>query len=271
MKIFKNKTKLLREISNIKDISFVPTMGSLHNGHLSLIRKAKKKTKNILVSIYVNPKQFNLRSDFQKYPRKINKDIAMLKKMKIKYLYLPTHDDIYLFKPKSDIYLDQFSKKLCGKFKPGHFLGVINVVNRFIEIIKPRLIYLGLKDFQQLALIKLHFKKNKIKTKIVACPIIRGDNGIALSSRNYKLNNNQINIAGKVFTYLKNNKKKILNENSKKRQLLTINNIIKLGVSKIDYLECVNLKTLKKSKAEKNKINIFIAYYFNNIRLIDNL
>ena len=80
MKIFKNKTKLLREISNIKDISFVPTMGSLHNGHLSLIRKAKKKTKNILVSIYVNPKQFNLRSDFQKYPRKINKDIAMLKK-----------------------------------------------------------------------------------------------------------------------------------------------------------------------------------------------
>ena len=83
--------------------------------------------------------------------------------------------------------------------------------------------------------------------------------------------NKQINIAGKVFTYLKNNKKKILNENSKKRQLLTINNIIKLGVSKIDYLECVNLKTLKKSKAEKNKINIFIAYYFNNIRLIDNL
>ena len=100
MKIFKNKTKLLREISNMKDIAFVPTMGSLHKGHLSLIKKAKKKSENILVSIYVNPKQFSLNSDLQKYPRKINKDISLLKKMKIKYLYLPTYNDIYSFKPK---------------------------------------------------------------------------------------------------------------------------------------------------------------------------
>ena len=270
MKIFKNKAKLLREISNMKDIAFVPTMGSLHKGHLSLIKKAKKKSENILVSIYVNPKQFSLNSDLQKYPRKINKDISLLKKMKIKYLYLPTYNDIYSFKPKTQIYLDQFSKILCGKFRPGHFLGVINVVNRFIEIIKPRLIFLGLKDFQQLALIKLHLKKNKITTKIVSCPTIRGGNGIALSSRNDKLDNSQINIAGKVYRYLKKNKKNIFNESLKKKQL-TINKIIKFGINKVDYLEFVNLRTLKKIKTKKDKFNIFIAYYIDKIRLIDNL
>ena len=139
MQIFKKKNKLLKEISNIKDIAFVPTMGSIHKGHLSLIKKAKKESKNILVSIYVNPKQFNLTSDVKKYPRNINKDISLLKKMKIRYLYLPIYDDIYSFRAKSPIYLDKFSKKLCGKFKPKHFKGVINIVNRFIEIINPKI------------------------------------------------------------------------------------------------------------------------------------
>ena len=187
MKIFKNKKSLVNELLNKKNIAFVPTMGSIHKGHLSLIRRAKKVSKNVLVSIYINPKQFNSKSDFKRYPRNINKDIALLKKIKIKYLYLPCNNDIYSFKPKSPIYLDKFSKELCGKFRHKHFMGVINVINRFIEIIKPSSIFLGYKDFQQLALIKHHIIRNKISTKVISCPTIRSKGGIALSSRNSKL------------------------------------------------------------------------------------
>ena len=271
MKIFKNKTKLLEEISNVRDMAFVPTMGSIHKGHLSLIKLAKKESKNILVSIYVNPKQFNSSSDFQKYPRDIKKDIALLKGVKIKYLYLPKYEDIYSLSPKHPIYLDKFSKKLCGKFRPGHFLGVINVVNRFLEIIKPRSIYLGFKDFQQLALIKLHIKKNNISTKVIACPTIRGLNGVALSSRNIKLNKDQMKIAEKIYKYLRENKKNILLKNNKKRRTEIINKIKIFGVKKIDYLQTVDLKTLNTPKKKNKKSNIFIAYYIGETRLIDNL
>ena len=162
MKIFKNKLNLLKEISKIKDIAFVPTMGSIHKGHLSLINKAKKVSKNVLVSIYINPKQFNSNLDFKKYPSNVNLDINLLKKNKIKYLYLPNYFDIYSFKTNHPLYLDKFSKELCGKFRPNHFKGVVNVINRFLEIVKPKSIFLGMKDYQQLILIKSHIKKNKI-------------------------------------------------------------------------------------------------------------
>jgi len=271
MKIFKNKTKLLKEISNIKDMAFVPTMGSIHEGHLSLIKRAKKESNNVLVSIYVNPKQFNLSSEFKKYPRSLNRDITLLKKTKIKYLYLPTYSDIYSFKPKSRIYLDKFSKSLCGKFRPGHFLGVINVVNRFIEIIKPKSIFLGAKDFQQLSLIKIHITKNNLSTRVFECQTIRGKNGIALSSRNKTLNKKQIKIAERVYKYLKNNKKKIFTKNFKIKRLKFISKIMLFGVKKIDYLEFLNLKTLKSPRKIEEKFNIFIGYYVGRVRLIDNL
>ena len=271
MQIFKNKNKLLKEISNIKDIAFVPTMGSIHKGHLSLIKRAKKESKNILVSIYINPKQFNLTSEFQKYPRNINKDISLLKKLRIKYLYLPNYNDIYSFRTKLPVYLSKFSKKLCGKFRRGHFRGVINVVNRFIEIINPKSIFLGFKDFQQLTLIKHHINKNNISTKVVACPTIREKSGIAVSSRNMKLNKKQTKIAQNVYKYLKDYKKKNTSLMIKLNQLDIINNIKLFGVEKIEYIEHLNLKTLKKPKNKYEKSNIFIAYYINNVRLIDNL
>jgi len=271
MKIFKNKKNLLKEISYVKDIAFVPTMGSIHKGHLSLIKKAKINSKNILVSIFVNPKQFNSRSDYKKYPRCINKDITILRMFKVKYLYLPTFRDLYSFKPKSSIYLDKFSKKLCGSFRTGHFNGVINVVNRFIEIINPRTIFLGFKDFQQLTLIKLNFNKNKIFTKIIPCPTIREKNGIALSSRNSKLNKDEIKIAGTIYKYLKNKKREIIFNILKKKRLVTINKILLLGATKIDYVECINLRTLKNIRKINENGNIFISYWIGNIRLIDNL
>ena len=142
MKIFRNKNNLIREISGLKDLGFIPTMGALHQGHISLINKAKKRSKKILVSIYINAKQFDSNKNFKKYPRNLNRDINFLKK-KIDYLYIPNNKDIYSFKVKNSIYLDKFSKQLCGKSKPGHFKAVVDVVNRFLEIIKPKSIYLG--------------------------------------------------------------------------------------------------------------------------------
>ena len=269
MKIFKDKKSLIKEISNYKNLSFVPTMGSLHKGHISLIKKAKKKRGKIIVSIYVNPKQFNSKTDFKKYPKNLTKDLKILKKEKIDYLYLPSTNDIYNFRSNLPIYLHHFSKKLCGKFRPGHFKGVVNVVNRFLQIIKPRYMFLGIKDLQQLILIKLHVIKNNIKTIIIPCNTVRGSSGIALSSRNARLNNNQKKIASKVVKFLKKNKFKLIKNNSYNFKKNLINKIINLGVDKVDYLEALNIKKFDVIKNFKDKI--FIAYHLGNVRLIDNL
>ena len=210
MKIFKNKLKLQKEISNDNCISFVPTMGGLHKGHLSLIRKAKTFKCKTLISIYVNPKQFNTKSDFQNYPRNIKNDIKILKRLKIDYLYLPSLKDIYGFKPKNKVYLNKFSRHLCGKFRKGHFEGVLNVVNRFLEIIKPKYIFLGTKDFQQLILIDKHILKNNIKTKVIKCSTVRERNGIACSTRNSNLNFKELLIASQIYKYLTKLKKNYL-------------------------------------------------------------
>ena len=271
MKIFRNKKSLIKKIMGLSNIAFVPTMGALHKGHISLINKAKEESNNVLVSIYVNPKQFYAEKDFKNYPRKLNKDIDILKKNKVDYLYIPSDRDIYSLKPKTKIYLDKFSKILCGKFRPGHFKGVIDVVNRFLEIIKPKLIFLGLKDFQQSSLIKSHINKNKIFTRVVACPTIRENNGVALSSRNSKLDKKQLMQAGNIYKFIKNNKKNIYNKILHKKKSEIINKFIKLGADKVDYIECVNLKNQIICKNKKSKFNVFVAYYINNIRLIDNL
>ena len=271
MKIFKDKHTLQKEILKTKGTSFVPTMGGLHKGHISLIKQSKKSKFKTLVSIFVNPKQFNKKSDFRSYPRNTKRDIKLLKKLKIDYLYIPTFKDIYGFRPKNKIFLDKSSKKLCGKFRKGHFEGVLNVVNRFIEIINPRYIFLGKKDYQQLFLIKKHIEKRKIKSKIIECKTIREKNGIACSSRNSKLNNDQMRIASNIYYYLCNLKKKI----KKDYNLFNINEIKKdmvdLGASKIDYLENYNVKNFKKIKKSNKKYNLFFAYYIKKVRLIDNI
>ena len=270
MKIFNNKEDLKSEIINDISISFIPTMGGLHKGHVSLIKKAKKFKSKTLVSIYVNPKQFNKKEDFDKYPRNLQNDIKILKKLKINYLYLPRNKGIFNFKPKNKIYLHTFSQQLCGKYRKGHFGGVLNVVNRFLEIIKPKYIFLGLKDFQQLILIEKHIIKNKINTKVIGCKTIRENNGVACSTRNFNLNNKEMQIAEKIYIYLRKIKKKVKKNIKFFNSSLFKKELIKLGASKIDYLDIINLKKLKKAKNKNEKFNIFIAYYLNHIRLIDN-
>ncbi|RPH01242.1 MAG: pantoate--beta-alanine ligase [Candidatus Pelagibacter sp. TMED153] len=266
MKIFKNKHKLYNEIINDKFISFVPTMGGLHKGHISLIKKSKKFKGKILVSIFVNPKQFDKKKDFNNYYRNIKKDLKVLKKLNIDYVYLPNIKDIFSFRTKNKVYLDKFSNKLCGKFRIGHFKGVVDVINRFLEIIKPKFIFLGIKDFQQLYLIKKHILKRKIPTKVISCKIVREKNGIACSTRNKNLNQKHLKIASKIYKYLSKVKR-----GSYKKVSNIKGDIMNFGVKKIDYLEFYNLKTLNKSNKINKNNKIFIAYYLGHTRLIDNI
>ncbi len=272
MKIFKRKSDLVSQIKWPRSISFIPTMGSIHPGHVSLIKKAKKNKRRVLVSLYVNPKQFNSKKDYQIYPRNFKKDLNILKKYKVDYAYIPNNKDIYSFKPQKSIFKHSIIKELCGKFRKGHFDGVLNVVNRLLEIVRPKYIYLGKKDLQQLYLIKEHIKKMRIQTKVVPCKTIRLKNGVAYSSRNINLEKKEINITSNVYKYLINIKKKLKRKrNFKFNQKSISKELIKLGVKKIDYCKCLNNKNLKKIKNYKIDFNIFIAYYIGKIRLIDNI
>ena len=266
MKIYKNKYRLINEINKFKSLSFIPTMGALHEGHISLIKKARKKFNKIIVSIYVNPKQFENKIDFKNYPVNFQNDIKLLKKNKVDYLFIPNFKQIFSFKPRHNIYVDKFEKKLCGKHRAGHFKGVIEVVNRLLEIINPRFLYLGVKDFQQMILIKNHIKKTKIKTKIISCKTIRDKNGLALSSRNQLLNTKERKIAGNIVNFLKRNKKRINSRNINKFKMVILNK----GISKIDYVKILNVKSLNYANRVNKNCRVFIAYYIREIRLIDN-
>ena len=269
MKILLNKSDLNEALSGCANLGFVPTMGSLHEGHISLIKKSLKYCEKTIVSIFINPKQFNNKNDYKRYPRNNKKDLSIIKKLKIDYLYLPKKNTIYESKRKLKITLANKDKILCAKFRKGHFEGVIDVMDRMTNKIKPCKIFMGEKDFQQLYLVKKYFK-NRYKSKIISCKTIRDKDKLALSSRNLLLNQYQLKTARKLSQdlllfkkklYKKRVSKKILN--LKKKKLITMYNI------DIEYFELRNLFTLKISNTTKNS-KIFIAYYINKIRLIDN-
>ena len=159
MIIFKSINKLVKEVNFKADIGFVPTMGSLHKGHISLIKASQKKCKKTIVSIFVNPSQFNKLNDYKRYPRNLTKDLSILKKLKIDYVLVPSKKDIFKNKKMMKIKINPKYKILCAKFRPGHFEGVLGVINQFLKIIKAKYMFLGEKDFQQVFLIKNHVKK----------------------------------------------------------------------------------------------------------------
>ena len=269
MEIIKNILDLNKAINNFKNFGFVPTMGGIHEGHISLIKKSQKKCKKTIVSIFVNPTQFNDKNDFIKYPRSLIKDIKILKKLKIDYLFIPSQNEIY--KKKNKIFkLKKTDKILCAKYRKGHFEGVLNVMNRLMNIIKAKKIFMGEKDFQQLFLIKKYLSK-KFRIKIVNCPTIRDKGKIALSTRNNLLSKKNYRKASLVAKYLIALKNK-LNINNKNLSFVLKENIKKLENFhniKIDYLEFRDEKDLTFAKPNR-KYRLFIAYYIGNVRLIDN-
>jgi len=269
MKIIKKINHLNKYISNVSNIGFVPTMGGLHNGHLSLINESKKRSDKTLVSIFINPTQFDKKKDFLNYPRNLKKDLSKLKKKKVDFVFIPTTKEIFDSKRNRKIVISNKYKILCYKFRKGHFEGVLDIVERFLKIIHPKFIFFGEKDYQQYFLINKYFKK-KFKTKIILCKTIRDKNKIALSSRNLLLKKNEIEIASLIA------KKLIIYKNAIKKNIKKYKNLIKLKKFlnnkfkiKIDYLEIRDKKKLSKNFSKYN-FKIFIAYHINKIRLIDN-
>ena len=179
MIIFKSINKLNKEVNFKANVGFVPTMGSIHNGHVELIHKSKKKCKKTLVSIFVNPSQFNKKTDYKKYPRRLSKDIKVLKKLQVDYLLIPNFKEIYKYKKNMKIKISNKDKILCAKYRPGHFEGVLAVINQFLLNIKAKHMFLGEKDYQQVILIKKFIKK-KFKTRIITCKTIRLNNLLPL-------------------------------------------------------------------------------------------
>jgi len=209
MKIIRRVKNLKSEISNIKNLGFVPTMGSFHKGHISLIRKSLKKCNKTLISIYVNPTQFNNKKDFSTYPRNIKKDLNKIRNLNVDIVFIPKTSEIYSKKIKNkNIVIQNKNKVLCAKYRKGHFEGVINVVDRLLSIVKPNYMFLGEKDFQQFFLIKKYIK-NKFKTRIVLCKTVRDKRYIALSSRNKLLTKKNLTVVSKISIELNFLKRKI--------------------------------------------------------------
>jgi len=269
MKIIRRIKELKSEISNIYNLGFVPTMGSLHKGHISLINSSKKICKKTLVSIFINPSQFNKKSDFKNYPKNIKKDLKILTKLKVDYILIPSLKEIYKNKKDKKIKLNKNDKIMCSLYRPGHFEGVLAVINQFLKKIKPKYIFLGEKDYQQLFLIKKLVKK-KFKAKVFSCSTVRDKNKVALSSRNNLLKKNDLkkssHIARLLISFKNELKKNILFKNKIDALRKKINNIKNI---KVEYLEVRNNKNLSKNFNRKN-FKIFLAYYNKCIRLIDN-
>jgi len=271
MKILLNNASLFKSLRQFNDLGFVPTMGGIHKGHLSLINKSKRLCKKTVVSIFLNPKQFNNKKDLKSYPRNIQKDLKILKKTKkVDFVYLPKFKDVYDNNKKSKITISKKDKILCAKFRKGHFEGVLDVMDRLTKIINPNKIFMGEKDLQQLYLVK-NFLEKKYKAKIIPCRTIRDKNKIALSSRNILLNKSNLNTASEIYKKLIKIKKIINNQKNtfdflmKQKKKLEFNYRIK-----IDYLELRNKKNFKLVMKNYNS-RLFIAYNLNKVRLIDNI
>ena len=270
MKIILNNNILRKTLGPFDDIGFVPTMGGIHKGHVSLIKKSIKFNKKTIVSIFVNPKQFNETKDFKSYPSNIKNDLSILKKIKnLDFIYIPQFKDIYENKKQSQIKIKKKNKILCAKYRKGHFEGVLDVMSRLTKLIKPKKIYMGKKDFQQFFLVR-NFIEKKFNIKVVGCKTIRNKNKLALSSRNFLLDKKELKNVEKISKKFLNLKNKIKNTSNINYFLQkTKKDLEKFFNIKIEYLENRNTTNLTISNKYKGS-KIFLSYYYKNIRLIDN-
>jgi len=256
-------------------IGFVPTMGALHAGHLSLLEKSIQNNTTTVISIFVNPTQFNNTEDLEKYPRTLENDIEKIKTVSEKILvYAPTVDDIYEGKIKSKHYnFDGLENQMEGKFRPGHFDGVGTVVKRLFEIVKPTNAYFGEKDFQQLQIIKKLTEKEKMPVNIIGCPIFREQNGLAMSSRNERLSTEERERASLIFKTLNEVKTLFGTKSAKEVSGFVTKTFQNLPLFELEYFEIADEKTLLTCfrKNKNKKYRAFIAVFVNKIRLIDTI
>ena len=281
------KEYLAQKRQNSKAIGFVPTMGALHRGHLSLLQACKNDHDITVCSIYINPLQFNDKSDLQSYPRDIDKDIELLKKNNCDVLFCPDDRIMYPESPLVKFNFSYLDTIMEGKHRPGHFSGVATIVSKLFNIVKPDAAYFGQKDLQQFIILRQLVKDLSFGIKLVCCPVIRENDGLAISSRNIGLSNEARKIAPNIYKALvlgKNSLVQVGNQSDLKEKL-QINNIIKDTKKKVkefisqfqgielEYFEIVDSETLKTVKDIKKNHNIAlcIAAQIGSVRLIDNL
>lgn len=232
-----------------KKIGFVPTMGTLHSGHISLIKKAQAENDLVIVSIFVNPTQFNNHHDFQTYPNNLEQDIKILESLEVDILFNPNQKDIYPDGDSLKILPNiEIANILEGKARPGHFSGMLTVVLKLLQITRPNNLYLGEKDYQQLALIRQLVKNFFIDTKVIGCPTVRENFGLPLSSRNKNLSASDIEITKEIYSILKQDDFSNLEDLSKK---------IEATGAKPEYIKEIDKR-------------IFLVFYVSKVRLIDN-
>jgi pantoate--beta-alanine ligase len=278
MRIFNNKKDLrdclLDYKTKKKTIGFVPTMGALHEGHLSLIEEAKKKNDLVVASIFVNPTQFNNVEDLKKYPKTIENDIKLLVSASCDILFSPPVEEIYSENVTSEKFdFDGLEHQMEGKFRNGHFNGVGTVVKTLFEIIEPDKAYFGQKDFQQLQIIRKMVKKHYLNVKIKGCPIFREVDGLAMSSRNTRLSSEHREVAPFIYKTLKKVQKKFDTKSISEVNKWLENEFKKQPLLDLEYFTLAdekNLETLQKKEANQ-KYRAFIAVFTGGVRLIDNI
>ena len=279
MHIFNKKVDLSNHLkeNNLdkSSVGFVPTMGALHAGHLSLLKKSIENNTTTVISIFVNPTQFNNPEDLKKYPRTLESDVEKIKTISEKILvYAPTVEDIYEGNTKSQHYnFDGLENQMEGKFRPGHFDGVGTVVKRLFEIVNPTNAYFGEKDFQQLQIVKKLVEKEKLSVTIIGCPIYREQNGLAMSSRNERLSENEKKEASIIFKTLNDAKHLFGTKSAKEVAEYVKKNFLNHPIFELEYFEIADEASLLtcKRKNKKKKYRAFIAVFVNKIRLIDTI
>ena len=280
MKVYITKVEITESIKAFKtqnkSIGFVATMGALHNGHLTLAKSALLDNDIVVVSIFVNPTQFNNQEDLDKYPRTLDRDINLLKTVSDHNIivFAPKVDAIYDGNTVSEHYdFDGLDYEMEGKFRQGHFDGVGTIVKKLLEIIQPDKAYFGEKDFQQLQIIKKLAKKHKISSKIIGCAIHREVSGLAMSSRNERLKENHKKEAPFIYKTLKAAKEKFGTKSANRVTEWVTSQFAKNKLLELEYFIITDEQTLKPviRKSSKKKYRAFIAVYADDIRLIDNI
>ena len=275
MQIFKTKSDLSSSLSSLADslIGFVPTMGALHNGHLELLRQAKKQCSVVVCSIFVNPTQFSNKEDFNSYPNTLSDDITKLEKINCDILYVPDVSDLYTIDEKTKHFnLNGLDNVMEGKFRKGHFDGVATIIEKFFNVIRPHKAYFGQKDLQQILVVKSLTKQLNLPIEIISVPTIREENGLAMSSRNKLLSPKQIETASMLYKSLK-----FCKTNKDEFSIIDLKTRIKTQFSEqlevdLEYLEFVDANNLQNiSFFQENNNAICIAAYHGGVRLIDNI
>lgn len=255
-----------------KKIAFVPTMGYFHEGHLSLMKEAKKMADCVVVSIYVNPTQFGPKEDFSKYPRDLDRDLKMAESVNADVVFYPSDKGMYPAYYQTYVDVEKVTQNLCGMSRPGHFRGVATVCNKLFNIVKPHIAVFGKKDFQQFISIKRMVDDLNMDIQIVGWPTVREPDGLAMSSRNRYLDKDERKSALSLFAALKLAQK--LYSNGETKSSVIINEVEKLikkaPCTAIDYIKICDTKTLKDTDKIKNQSVVVLAVKVGKTRLIDN-